>query len=80
VYRIPSRTLTARPSEKGITKSEFEKAHSQLVATGHFTRKWFDANFGGVAVEAPRNFVAMGQLFCMLGIADYKRGEFTLTV
>jgi hypothetical protein len=75
VYRIPSRTSTARPSEKGITKSEFEKAHSQLVSNGEFTRAWFNKNIESAA-EAPCNFVAMGQLF-LLGIADYRRGEFT---
>jgi hypothetical protein len=79
VYRIPSRTSIARPSEKGITKSELEKAHRQLVSNGEFTRAWFNKNIESAA-EAPCNFVAMGQLFCMLGIAGYKRGEFTLVV
>lgn len=74
VYRIPSRT-GKRPSEKGITKSEFEKAHSQLVTKGRFTRKWFNANFVTAASE-PCNFAAMGGVFVMLGIADYRRGEF----
>jgi hypothetical protein len=78
VYRIPSRTLGARPSEKGITKAEFEKAYSQLVAEGRFTRKWFNANFVAATSE-PCNFLAMGGVFVMLGIADYKRGEFNLS-
>lgn len=28
------------------------------------------------AAAEPCNFVAMGRIFVMLGIADYKRGEF----
>ena len=79
VYRIGSRTPGARPSEKGITKSEFEQAYSQLVTAGRFTRKWFEANLGRSAVEAPCNFKVMGGVFVMLGIASYKRGEFTST-
>jgi hypothetical protein len=74
VYRIPSRA-GKRPSEKGITKSEFEKAHGQLVTEGRFTRKWFNANFPTAGAE-PCNFVAMGGVFVMLGIAKYKRAEF----
>jgi hypothetical protein len=73
VYRIPSRT-GKRLSEKGITKSEFEKAHSQLVTEGRFTRKWFNENFVTSSTE-PCNFAAMGGVFVMFGIADYKRGE-----
>jgi glucokinase len=80
VYRIRSRTSGARPSEKGITKSEFEQAYSQLVAAGRFTREWFEANLGRSAAEAPCNFKAMGGVFVMLGIASYKRGEFTSTI
>lgn len=79
VYRIPPRTST-RPSEKGITESEFEKAHSQLVITGHFNRKWFNKNFSAVALESPCNFRAMGGVFVMLGIANYRRGDFTRAV
>lgn len=70
------RTST-RPSEKGITESEFEKAYGQLVTTGHFDRKWFNKNFGIAALQSPCNFRAMGGVFVMLGMANYRRGEFS---
>jgi hypothetical protein len=76
VYRIPNRISGARPSEKGITKSEFEQAYSQLVTAGRFTRKWFNSTLDSAAA-APCNFMAVGGVFVMLGIANYKRGEFT---
>jgi hypothetical protein len=77
IYCIPNRKSEA-PHEKGVSKSELEKAHSQLLASGHFTRAWFNENLPAAALEGPCNFIAIGAAFVAVGIARRGRAEYVL--
>lgn len=80
IYSIPSRTGSGTHYEKGITEKEFEKAYNQLMNSGAFTRKWFNANLIACAKEGPCNFIAIGKVFVVLGAATSERGKYTRTV
>jgi hypothetical protein len=77
IYTIPSRDQQKMSHEKGITASEWEKAHNSLVTTGKFTRQWFKANLPGCEAEGTCNFTTIGGVFVLLGIAKYAaRGQY----
>lgn len=64
--------------EKGITVSEFNKAYCWLMETGSFSKKWFDENMQACAKEGGCNFYAIGGIFGLLGLVNYRRGEYYL--
>lgn len=73
VYRIRKRApSTGRPSQKRITKSEWEQAHARLLAVGEFSREWFRKNMPN-ANASPCNFTVIGEAFLLLGVADSHR-------
>jgi hypothetical protein len=74
IYFIPIKKHPDRPSEKGVTESEFEQAYQQIIENGEFSRKWFDQNMQACSKEGGCNFTTIGGIFKLLGIADYKRG------
>jgi len=80
VYRIPNNTGSGTHYEKGVTESELERAYEQLVGTGAFTRKWFNANLSACAKDGPCNFIAIGKTFVLLGVAVSGRGTYTRRV
>jgi hypothetical protein len=51
VYFVPNHRYPEEPNEMGINTSEWEQAYRQLLATGEFTRKWFDVKLAGCANE-----------------------------
>ncbi len=78
VYRIPSNTPRRKPSEKGVSESEVEQAHTQLLAAGVFTRRWFLENMPECEKAGPCQFLAIGAVFVALGLAVQERGRFVL--
>ena len=77
IYRIPNRTGSGTHYEKGVTETEFDQAYKQLVNTGAFTRKWFNANLSACAKHGPCNFIAIGKMLVLLGVATPGRGKYT---
>ncbi len=71
VYQIPNHKNPISPGEKGITESEFLKAHDELRRTGELTRAWFDKELADCAKEGSCNFTTLGGIFQMLGDATY---------
>jgi hypothetical protein len=71
IYSIPNHRNPSKPHEKGITESEFEKAFSQLEASGKFTRAWFNEHLPACAKEGPCNYTTIGGMFQLLGEARY---------
>ncbi len=77
VYFIPSRSHPDKPYEKGITVSEFRKAHRRLIRAGEFTRAWFKRHMPECDAEGSCNFTTIGGIFVGLGIARYEsRGKY----
>lgn len=61
---------------KGINASEWNKAYGQLMATGCFSRPWFETNMEDCYREGGCNFNAIGGVFSVMGIArSAGRGE-----
>lgn len=78
IYKIPNHSEPLRPYEKGVTQNEFEAAYEELKASGHITRKWFNANLQACAKEGACNFTTIGGIFVLLGVAQHsKRGQYT---
>lgn len=71
VYRIPNHNDPARPHEKGVTATDLEKAHIELIQTGSLTRAWFNDHLAACADEGAYNFTTIGGLFIFLGEAEY---------
>jgi len=77
VYLIPNHRNPSKPHEKGVTRSEFEAAFSQLQSSGTFTRTWFNAHMPECAKEGGCNYTSIGGIFQLLGEAQYaSRGEY----
>ena len=77
VYTIPNHRDERRPSEKGITESEWVQAYGHLTATGQLTRKWFEREMPECNREGGCNFTTIGGIFELLGIATYaQRGTY----
>jgi hypothetical protein len=72
VYFIPNHTLPAKPYQKGITVSEWEQAHRQLITTDELTREWFDTHMLRCSKEGRCNFTTIGGIFTLLGVAVYE--------
>ena len=80
VYTVPNHKNPERPSQKGITVSEFEAAYDELVKNGKLTRTWFESRFPKCAAEGSCNFTTVGGIFVLLADAEYaKRGEYQRT-
>lgn len=80
IYTIPNRR-GGKPSEKGITVSEFESAWRRLASTGELTHRWFDETLQACAREGSCNFTTLGGLFVLLGYARYdavSRGRYEI--
>jgi hypothetical protein len=78
IYKIPNHSAPLRPYEKGVTQNEFEAAYAEIMASGHITRKWFNANLPACAKEGACNFTTIGGIFVLLGVAQHsKRGQYT---
>ena len=71
IYLIPNHTDPSRPYQKGVTASEIERAHAQLLLSGRFTRAWFNSELKNAAREGACNFTTIGGLFELMGIATY---------
>lgn len=71
IYRIPNHRSPGKLLEKGITISEFQRAHAEILANGKFTRAWFNAALGRCAREGGCNFTTIGGVFELLGVAHY---------
>jgi hypothetical protein len=71
IYKIPNHGDPKSPHEKGVTASELERAHEQLVRSGRLTRDWFDHNLPACRGEGTCNFTTIGGLFILLGEAEY---------
>lgn len=78
VYYIPNHKNPNKPSQKGITESEFETAYQQLIRVGFVSRKWFNVNMQSCAKEGGCNFTTIGGIFELLEIAGYERGFYRL--
>ena len=79
IYWIPNHKNPNKPLAKGVTVSEFERAHAEIIATGQFTRAWFNFNLGLCAKEGGCNFTTIGGIFELLGLARYaSRGTYVL--
>ena len=72
IYFIPNHSDPQKPYQKGVTVREWEQAYDRLVATGEFTREWFDANMRRCSSEGPCNFTTIGGIFSLLGLAAYE--------
>jgi hypothetical protein len=75
VYLIPNSHAPSKPSEKGVNESEWQQAHDQLMQSGYFSRKWFNAAMSECAKGQPCNFSVIGSIFVWLGIADYEESS-----
>jgi hypothetical protein len=75
VYCIPNSRAPKKPAEKGITESEWQRAYDQFMQAGEFTRKWFEKHLPECAKGQPCNFIVIGKVFVLLGIADYEEGS-----
>ena len=71
IYFVPNHKNLACPNEKGINRTEFEKAYEQLSMTGQFTREWFKTNLPDCNNEGSCNFTTIGGLFDLIGKAKY---------
>lgn len=71
IYLIPNHKSPGKPLEKGITVSEFERAHAEITATGQLTRAWFNSVLDRCANEGGCNFTTIGGIFELLGLARY---------
>ena len=71
VYRIPNHSDPEKPHEKGVTATELEDAHTELIRTGRLTRTWFNDQLSACADEGACNFTTIGGLFILLGEAEY---------
>jgi hypothetical protein len=79
IYWIPNHKNPSKPLAKGVTVSEFERAHAEIIATGQFTRAWFKFNLSTCANEGGCNFTTIGGVFELLGLARYaSRGTYVL--
>lgn len=77
VYTIPSHKHPSRPSVKGITAAQLEKAFRELQRAGELTRTWWNAHGRLSAAEGGCNFTTVGGLLVLLGEAEYvKRGVY----
>ena len=77
MYSIPNRKNPARPSQKGVTASQLEKAYHQLLRSGVLTRDWWNNHVRYSAGEGGCNFTTVGGLLQLLGEAEYvKRGVY----
>lgn len=72
IYQIPSHSEKTPFYEKGVTLTEFDMAHSQLMSTEKFTRDWFNTNLSACAKEGACNFTTIGGIFELIGIAKYQ--------
>lgn len=80
IYTIPNHKTPTKPYEKGLTASEWVKAFDHLMATGEFTRSWFDRSMPSCAKEGGCNFTTIGGVFELLGYAAYHdRGAYRAT-
>ncbi len=68
---IPNNKNPNKPYQKGITRSEFEKAYQELMEKGIFTKKWFDIYLSDCSSEGSCNFTTVGGLFQKLGLVEY---------
>jgi hypothetical protein len=71
IYSMPNHKDPSKPHEKGVTINEFQQAFDQLVDTGNFSREWFNANMAACRKKGSCNFITIGGIFQMIGIADY---------
>lgn len=71
IYTVPNHKNPKKPYKKGITISEFERAHQKLVIDGEFTRRWFRKNMPRCNSEGGCNFTTIGGLFVLIGEAEY---------
>ena len=76
IHMIPNHRDPARPYQKGITESEWNKAFDQLKETGEFNRAWFVNALSDCNRECGCDFTTIGGIFELLGIAKYKRGAY----
>jgi len=73
IYTIPNHKNSSKPHQKGITRSEWERAFERLQGTGEFTHLWFNTALPACAKEGSCNFTTIGGVFQLLGLAAYKR-------
>ena len=73
VYTIPNHRDESRPYEKGITESEWIKAHERLMEAGLLTREWSRSAMADCNAEGSCNFTTVGGVFELLGFARYVR-------
>ncbi len=71
VYYIPSHTNPCKPSTKRVTDADFEAAYDRLVATGEFTRQWFEDKLPVCAGDGDCNFTTIGGIFILLELAEF---------
>ncbi len=74
IYQIPNHKNPSKPSEKGVSVSEWHKAYNQLMTGVDFSRAWFNRNMPKCAKEGSCNFTTIGGIFQLLGLADYELG------
>ncbi len=80
IYLIPNHKTPENPYQKGITEQELEDAYTNLIASGEFTREWFNKNLTACAKEGGCNFTTIGGVFELLGVAQYlDRGVYLKT-
>ena len=71
VYYIPNHNNPARPYQKGVTVSEFQRAYEHLQTTGELSHQWFNQALPQCAAEGSCNFTTIGGIFILLGEARY---------
>jgi hypothetical protein len=80
VYLIPNHRNQSKPSQKGITASEWQSAYNRLVEEGELTKTWFQSYLPRCAAEEGCNFTTIGGIFSLLGLATYDRpGVYRMT-
>lgn len=78
IYCIPNQKHPFKPSEKGITLSEWTKAFKKII-DGEFSRKWFRENMKSCNGEGGCNFTTIGGIFMLAELARYEQGIYKKT-
>ena len=71
IYSRPNNKDTSKHYEKGVTITEFQIAHNELIKNGCITRSWFKKNLINCAEEGGCNFTTIGGIFELLREAKY---------
>ena len=69
IYLIPNRKGKSSSYQKGVTISEWKRAHERLMAAGELRHSWFRSVLPACHGEGSCNFTTVGGVFVLLGLA-----------